>query len=146
MSLYQRHTSNCEFLKIVCVYPKCGAAVKKSDLVQHLTEECKYSLETCAFCKQQIPFNKMKVCCFKINSYANTCANVNWFVTLTIFPLPALTFTLKFLVLMVVSSSRGNCGTICRTCVRLNSYFVLKMSLANAEKHKHFDWLDCWDS
>ncbi|XP_027059293.1 TNF receptor-associated factor 3-like [Pocillopora damicornis] len=56
----ENHLSNCEFLKIPCVHPECGAQVKKSDLTQHLEKECKCRLETCGFCKKQIKLNKMK--------------------------------------------------------------------------------------
>lgn len=54
------HLSSCEFLKIPCVHPECGAQVKKSDLTQHLEKECKCRLETCGFCKKQIKLNKLK--------------------------------------------------------------------------------------
>ncbi|CAH3037682.1 unnamed protein product [Pocillopora meandrina] len=56
----ENHLSNCEFLKIPCVHPECGAQVKKSHLTQHLEKECKCRLETCGFCKKQIKLNKMK--------------------------------------------------------------------------------------
>ena len=55
----QNHTSNCEYLKIPCVH--CGMMVKKADLTDHLQNECVFRLETCRFCKKQIPLNRMKV-------------------------------------------------------------------------------------
>lgn len=56
---FQNHTSSCEYLKIPCVY--CGVMVKKADLTDHLQKECMFRLETCGFCKKQIPLNRMKV-------------------------------------------------------------------------------------
>ena len=35
--------------------------VKKADLTDHLQKECVFRLETCGFCKRQIPLNRMKV-------------------------------------------------------------------------------------
>ncbi|XP_022779707.1 TNF receptor-associated factor 3-like isoform X2 [Stylophora pistillata] len=52
--------STCDFLRIPCVHPECGAQVQKSDFTQHLESECKCRLETCSFCKKQINLNKMK--------------------------------------------------------------------------------------
>ncbi|PFX18338.1 TNF receptor-associated factor 3 [Stylophora pistillata] len=56
----ESHMNNCEFLKIPCVHPECGAQVKKSDLTEHLEKECKCRLEACGFCKKQIKLNMMK--------------------------------------------------------------------------------------
>lgn len=55
----QNHTSSCAYLRIPCVH--CGEMVKKADLTDHLQNECMYRLETCRFCKRQIPLNRMKV-------------------------------------------------------------------------------------
>ncbi|XP_022802121.1 TNF receptor-associated factor 2-like isoform X2 [Stylophora pistillata] len=57
----ENHTVSCEFLKVPCVHPECGALVKKADLTEHLEKECKCRLETCGFCKKQIKLNTMKL-------------------------------------------------------------------------------------
>ncbi|XP_022798755.1 TNF receptor-associated factor 2-like [Stylophora pistillata] len=57
----ENHTVSCEFLKVPCVHPECGALVKKADLTEHLEKECKCRLEACGFCKKQIKLNTMKL-------------------------------------------------------------------------------------
>ncbi|XP_068689556.1 TNF receptor-associated factor 2-like isoform X2 [Montipora foliosa] len=56
---FEAHTNSCEYVKVTCVHPECGAMVKKASLPEHLEKECVFRLVTCELCHSQIILDRM---------------------------------------------------------------------------------------
>ena len=59
----------CEFVELDCPN-ECGRKLKRKDLEKHQEEECPNRTAPCRYCRKQVKWNGLEVCCswfLKIN-------------------------------------------------------------------------------